>query len=193
LSFVRRQTENLETFASDRVVKSDPARSPLQFNAPEAASLAERAPAEADRLQAAQRLGAVANKIVLPLDDYRGVAIRLVPGVSEDEDRVCVVLSHTSPAQEVVLFEADDDENVIAEWRLWGSALGLPILMEGLDGRTVAAQARLGEVEVERPRPRRRHSLLSGRRPRFLMRRRTGKPQLVPFVHHGEREIIASE
>jgi Family of unknown function (DUF6101) len=193
LSFVRRQNEILEACASERIVKSDSARPAFQFNASEAANLAERAPEEADRLEAARRLGAIAERIVLPLGDYRGVAIRIVPGASEEEDRVAIVLSHTSAAQEVVLFEAEDDENVIAEWRLLGSALGLPLLVEGLDGRTVAAEERLGEVGVSRPRPRRRHALLSGRRPRFLTRRRTGKMPLVPFVHHGEREIIASE
>lgn len=190
---MRRQKEILEACPSERVVKSDPARLPFLFSAFEAADLVERAPEEADRLDAARRLGTVAEKIVLPLDDYRGVAIRIVPGATEDEDRVAVVLSHTSAAQELVLFEADNDENVIAEWRLWGSALCLPLLMEGLDGRTIAAEERLGEVEVSRPRPRRRHALLSGRRPRFLTRRRTGKLPLVPFVHQGEREIIASE
>lgn len=190
---MRRQNEILEAFALGRVVKSDPARLPFDFNAPEAANLAERPQAEAERLQAARRLGDVAERIVLPLDDYRGVAIRIVPARTEDEDGVAVVLSHAAREHEVVLYEADNDQDVIAEWRLWASTLGLPLLMEGLDGRTVAAETRLGEVEVETPRPRRRHSLLSGRRPRFLMRRRTGKLPLVPFVHFDEREIIASE
>jgi hypothetical protein len=172
----------------------DSARHSVQFSSAEAADLAARVPNEADRLLAAtRRLGQAAARIILPLADYRGVAIRIVPGASEDEDRVAVVLSHAAPAQEVLLFEADDDENVIAEWRLWATMLGLPLLMEGLDGRTVAAETRLGEVDVARPRPRRRHSYLSARRPRFLSRRRASKMPLVPFVHHDEREIIASE
>ncbi|BCJ91674.1 hypothetical protein IZ6_24090 [Terrihabitans soli] len=190
---MRRPNEILGASAPDRAVKADPARLPFEFNVPEAANLAERAPEEADRIEAARRLGDGASKIVLPLSDYRGVAIRLLPGATETEDRVAVVLSHTAPAQEVILYLADDDFDVIAEWRLWATTLGLPLLMEGLDGRTIAAEDRLGEVEVSRPRPRRRHSLLSGRRPRFLTRRRTGKLPLVPFVHQGEREIIASE
>jgi hypothetical protein len=193
LSFVRRQNEILEATAPDRVVKFDSARLPFQFNSLEAAELADRAPEEADRLLAALRIGDAAAKIVLPLADYRGVAIRIVPGPTEDDDRVAVVLSHTSAAQEVLLYEAGDDENVIAEWRLWGTTLGLPLLMEGLDGRTIAAETKLGEVDVARPRARRRHSYLSGRRPRFLMRRRTGKLPLVPFVHRDEYEIISAE
>ena len=99
----------------------------------------------------ARRISDVAMKIALPLTAYRGVAIRIVPGMTEDEDRVAVVLSHADAALEVPLYEADDDENVIAEWRLWASTLGLPLLMEGMDGHTVAAENRLGEIEVDRP------------------------------------------
>jgi hypothetical protein len=190
---VGRQSEFIEAFASERVVKSDPARRAFDFNAPEAAHLAERPHADTERLTAAQRLGPAAAQIALPLDDYRGVAIRIIPAENADEDGCAVILSHAAREHEVVLYQADTDQDVIAEWRLWANALGLPLLMEGLDGRCVAAEDRIGEVEVSDPRPRRRHSFLSGRRPRFLMRRRAGKPQLVPFVHFGEREIIASE
>ncbi len=192
---MRRQTEILEATMSFRGLKLDPARLPLCFNSPDAsADGGERAVTlEADRVVMARRISDVAMKIALPVTAYRGVAIRIVPGMTEAEDRVAVVLSHADSALEVPLYEADDDENVIAEWRLWASTLGLPLLMEGVDGQTVAAENRLGEIEVDRPRPRRRHSLLSGRRPRFLTRRRTGKLPLVPFVHRDEREIIPVE
>jgi hypothetical protein len=195
LSFVRRQTEILEATISGRAPKLDPAHLPLCFISPDAsADGGERAVTlDIDRVVMARRISDVAMKIALPLSSYRGVAIRLVPGMTEDEDRVAVVLSHVDAALEVPLYAADDDENVIAEWRLWASTLGLPLLMEGMDGHTVAAENRLGEIEVDRPRARRRHSLLSGRRPRFLTRRRTGKLPLVPFVHRDEREIISGE
>lgn len=148
---------------------------------------------DTDRVVMARRLGAVAMKIALPLSAYRGVALRLIPGMTEEEDRIAIVLSHADSGFEVPLYEAEDDSDVIAEWRLWGNVLGLPLLMEGLDGRTVAAENRLGEIVVEPPRPRRRRSFLSARRPRFLTRRRTGRLPLVPFVHRDEREIIAGE
>ena len=192
---MRRQTEILEAAAPGRAKKLDPARLPLNFNSPDAAADGGQRSItlDADRIVMARRISDVAMKINLPLTAYRGVAIRILPGVAEDQDRIAVVLSHTDPGLEVALFEAEDDSEVIAEWRKWGSTLGLPLLMEALDGRSVVAETRLGDVTVSRPRPRRARSFLKNRRPRFLTRRRAGKPALVPFVHYGEREIIAPE
>jgi len=192
---VRRQTEILEAAARVRSKRLDPTQLPLSFkNHDASADGGERAVTlETDRVVLARRISDVAMRINLPLTAYRGVAIRLLQGETEFEDRVSVVLSHADTGLEVILFEADDDTDVIAEWRKWGSTLGLPLLMEGMDGNTVCAETKLGDVQVGRPRPRRRHSLLSGRRPRFLGRRRTAKLPLVPFVHRDEREIIARE
>ncbi len=192
---MRRQTEIRGAAAPVRAKKLDPARLPLNFNSPDsAADGGQRAVTlDTDRIVMARRISDVAMKINLPLTAYRGVAIRIVPGAAEDQDRIAVVLSHTDPGLEVSLFEAADDSEVIAEWRKWGATLGLPLVMEGLDGRSIVAESRLGDVAVSRPRPRRARSFLKSRRPRFLTRRRTGTPSLVPFVHFGEREIIAPE
>jgi hypothetical protein len=47
-------------------------------------------------------------------------------------------------------------------------------------------------VRVGTPVPRRRgRATLRRRRPSILMRRKLGRPQTQPRVHHGEREIIA--
>lgn len=192
---MRRQTELLEAAAPVRVQKLDPARLPLHFNSPDSAADggARSVTIEPDRVVMARRISDVAMKIQLPLAAYRGVAIRLVPGGSEEEDRFAVVLSHTDRGLEVPLYEAADDCDVIAEWRRWAAMLGLPLLMEGLDGRLVVEEQKIGEVEVARPRPRRARSFLKTRRPRFLQRRRAARLPLVPFVHYGEREIIAAE
>jgi hypothetical protein len=192
---VRRQTEILGAAAPVRAKKLDPARLPLNFTSPDdAADGGERAVTlDADRIVMARRISDVAMKINLPLTAYRGVAIRVLPGASEEHDSFAVVLSHTDPGLEVTLFEAQDDSEIIAEWRKWAATLGLPLVMEGLDGRSVVAATRLGDVEISRPRPRRARSFLKNRRPRFLTRRRAGTPSLVPFVHYGEREIIAQE
>jgi len=189
---VRRHTEILETAAPVRAQKLDPARLPLNFKSPDAFADggARTVTLDADRIVMARRISDVAMKINLPLTAYRGVAIRLLPD-AEGQEHIAVVLSHTDPGLEVALYEADDDSEVIAEWRKWGSTLGLPLLMEGVDGHMIAAEEKLGEVEVSRPRPRRARSFLKSRRPRFLTRRRAGKPSLVPFVHFDEREIIA--
>ena len=189
---MRRQTEILEAAAPVRAQKLDPARLPLNFSSPDAtADGGERTVTLAvDRIVMARRISDVAMKINLPLAAYRGVAIRVIP-ISEEQERIAVVLSHTDPGLEVTLFEAADDSEVIAEWRKWGSTLALPLVMEDAEGRAIVAGDRLGEVEVARPRPRRARSFLKNRRPRFLQRRRHGQLSLVPFVHRDEREIIA--
>ena len=166
---MRRQTESIQVHAPGRAHKLDPDQLPARFTCPDsAAEYGERAiTLEQDRVLLARRLGPMAMNISLSVASYRGVALRILPGMSEAEDRVVVVLTHRDRAFDVPLFEAHDDGDVIAEWRLWATKLGLPLLIEGVDGHLVAAETRLGELTVERPRPRRRHSLLAGRRPRF--------------------------
>lgn len=189
-----RHIEIIESASGDRVHKTEPARLSLRPIPSDTSAYANEGLIlpETERLALARRFGAVAMKITLPLSAYRGVAIRILQGASEAEDRIAVVLSHKDDAFEVPLYEAADDSDVIAEWRKWGNALGLPLLMEGTDGHLVAAENRLGEVAVERPRPRRRGAFLA-RRPRFLIRRRAAKLPAVPFVHRDEREIFATE
>ncbi len=192
---MRHHIENIESAHADRVHKLEHARLPLRHGTSDAPFPGDEGLIlpDVERLALARRFGPVAMKITHPLHSYRGVAIRILQGASEAEDHIAVVLSHKDGALEVSLYEAEDDSDVIAEWRKWGNALGLPLLMEGADGHLVAAENRLGEVAVEHPRPRRRGSFLSTRRPRFLIRRRAAKLPIVPFVHRDEREIIAAE
>jgi hypothetical protein len=155
----------------------DPARLPARFVGPDAAANdGERAIVlDPERVVLARRLGQVAMKIELPLTSYRGVAVRILPGETELEDRMSVTLVHTDRALDVPLFEASDDSDIIAEWRLWGATLNLPLLLEGLDGRVVAAETRLGNMVVDAARPRRRQAYLGNRRTRFAARRRMGQ------------------
>jgi hypothetical protein len=68
--------------------------------------------------------------------------------------------------------------------------LDVPLLLAG-QGEG-AANARLGQIHIERPRPRRRRrSALKNRRPAILLRRGSGKVTRRTPVHRGEREIIA--
>lgn len=172
--------------------KIDPTHLPIKFDAPDrnADGGARAVELSSERVVMARRLGPVAMRIALPISAYQGVAMRLLPGATELEDRFEVRLVHQDSGLDVPLYEAADDENVIAEWRRWAGALGLPLLLEGADGALIATEKRMGALEISRTLPRRRRSFLS-RRPRFLARRRAGKRPLVPLVHRDEREIIA--
>lgn len=181
--------------ASGRNVRLDPRHLPVRFAAPDAAADGgeRRITLERERVVMSRRVGRVAMRIAVPLVSYQGVIVRLVPGVTEDEDRVAIILAHPDRALDVPLFETGDDEDVVAQWQLWGNTLGLPLLIEARDGSMTAADVREGGLTAERAKPRRRHSLLSGRRPRFLVRRKVGRVAEQPVVLHEWREIIARD
>ncbi len=189
---MRHQTDIIQAAANNRDERLDPRALPLRFTCADPAADHGRRSVTLDqeRVLLMRRLGAVAMNVALPVTSYRGIALRIIPGEREEDDRVTVSLVHRDRDFDIPLYEASDDDDVIAEWRLWGTTLGLPLMIEGVDGHLVAADKRIGALTVDRPRPRRRHALLTGRRPRFLTRRRMTRLPMVPFVHLDEREIF---
>ncbi|MFD1704398.1 DUF6101 family protein [Methylopila henanensis] len=171
----------------------DPFALPIRFAAPDAAADGgeRRVTLDAERVVVDRKVRSMSMRIAVPLNAFSGVAVRVAPGEKPECDRVEVVLAHRDRALDVPLHESTPDGDGLAEWKSWGRALKLPLLVEELDGRRSTPSAMLGLVEVRRPRPRRRHSLLAGRRPRFLAKRRTGKLSGEAKVNRGEREIIA--
>jgi hypothetical protein len=87
----------------------------------------------------------------LPLAAYRGVAIRLEPPAGEAAGAVAVVLAHSDPALSRTLYCAAHGNDVIAEWRAWGRALALPLLVAEADGSLREPFARIGAVRIGRP------------------------------------------
>ena len=83
-----------------------------------------------------------------------------------------------------------DDEEVIAIWRRLAADSGLPLLLPGPDGVLQQPYPQLGRVLIGQRSERRRLAVLSGRRPRFLAKRRTTAMPRRPRIH---REVeIAS-
>lgn len=148
---------------------------------------------ESARVLMDRTVGRMAMRISVPLMSFSGVAIRLAPAEKPEGDRVEIVLAHRDRALDVPLATEPVDGDGIAEWRSWGRSLNLPLLIEELDGVRRTPAATLGALTVGRPRARRRHSLLKGRRTRFQAKRRTGKLTAETPVHAGEREIIARD
>jgi hypothetical protein len=99
---------------------------------------------------------------------FLGVAARFAANDMDFE----IVLTAENPARDVVIGIFDESE-VVAEWRAIAAAWGLPLVMEKADGTRETAQPQIGRVKLGAIRIRRRHGLLSGRRPRFLVRRKT--------------------
>jgi len=78
-----------------------------------------------------------------------------------------------------------DQDDIVAVWRALGASSGLPLMVERPDGGLDAPFAQVGPLPLGAVRIRRRHGLLSGRRPRFLVRRRTGRLPPRPRVFRG--------
>lgn len=83
------------------------------------------------------------------------------------------------------------EEDVVALWRDCAARTGLPRMILREDGDLAPVSSQIGRVALGRVRQRRRHGLLNGRRPRFLVRRKTARLPARPQVHRGEKEIIA--
>ncbi len=83
------------------------------------------------------------------------------------------------------------EEDVVAVWRNIASKGGLARMLLREDGSLVPVSQQLGPVVLGKGRQRRRHASLSGRRPRFLVRRKTARLPARPCIHRGESEIIS--
>jgi hypothetical protein len=81
-------------------------------------------------------------------------------------------------------------EDAVAIWRSLAARSGLPLLIRGHDGRLHETAEQIGSIQLGPVRIRRGKALLTGRRPRFLVRRKTGRLPRRPLVYR-EREMAA--
>jgi hypothetical protein len=128
-----------------------------------------------------------------PVTAYLGVAIRMEPPVGTAVGVVALVLEHPDPTLSLTLYRAVDGTNIVAEWRAWGRALSVPLLVADDDGRLREPFDRIGAVRVgPAAARRRRHSALRRRRPALPLRRRVvGTPSATQLVHRSGYDIIA--
>ena len=125
--------------------------------------------------------------IALPARAFKGVAARAIDH-GDGTVTVTLELHHTDIALCVPLLVAHNLDDIAADWRTWSELYGLPMLMVEADG--VARALDDGSIPHDaRPSRRRRHHQISGRRPRFLVRRSTGKAGFRMKIEG--REIIA--
>lgn len=112
----------------------------------------------------------------LPMAVFEGVAVRMTadPADRDGDGLVILELLHRDPHLSLPLSVARDLDDVVADWKAWAKVLRLPMLVVEVDGSWRALETRLGAMVVASPRPRRRRSVLAGRRPRFLTRRKVG-------------------
>ncbi len=176
---------------SSRDERLDPFALPLRFE------VADRSGDERVQLVELQRervvlrraWGGAKTVLELPVASYLGVAIRLEPPTRTTAGAVALVLEHPDPRLSLPLCRTHDLTDIIAEWRAWGHALRLPLLVGEADGGLRAPLAPLGAVAAGLPIARRRRR--TARTARRTARRRRSGAATAPVVHRGEREIIA--
>jgi Family of unknown function (DUF6101) len=177
---------------SSRVLRLDPFCLPVRFAASDAAADGRVRDIELHRERVVVRRSVRGMRMAfnVPVSAFAGVALRVIAGES-GADGVSVVLAHKDPTLVLPLVVTRDAEEALADWRSWSRVLGLPLLVED-QGELREPFARLGQLRIERPRPRRRRrSTLKNRRPSILLRRLIGRLSDATRIHRGESEIIA--
>lgn len=178
---------------SGRVLRLDPFALPARYDAADARADGLRKAVELHRERVVVRRAVAGMRMAvnLPVSSFRGIALRMLPPEGEAQAAVALVLDHDDPSLTLPLFVSTETDELAAQWESWSQVLGVPRIVDDLEGGVRAPFASktvtpFGEA-CER---RRRRSALRSRRPSFLMRRRSGSntPQRV---HRNEREIIA--
>lgn len=126
--------------------------------------------------------------IALPARAFKGIAARAIDH-GNGSVTVTLELHHDDADLCVPLLVAHDLCDIAADWRNWSEFYRIPMLMVEADGVARPLEEHLGDVRTNHVKPRRRHSHFASRRPRFLVRRRTGKLGVAMKIEG--REIIA--
>lgn len=148
---------------------------------------------DADRVRICRTLpSGIPATFDMPFSMFEGVAVRTTVHLGSDTPLVVIELLHRDPQMSVPLAVMEDYSDVIADWKAWARVLRLPMIHVGADGAVQTLEKRLGRLAVQTMKPRRRRSVLAGRRPRFLVRRKPGVVRSITMIAH-DREISGWE
>lgn len=114
------------------------------------------------------------------------IASRIVLRIGPD----LLILLEGRNGRTLLTFGPFPEDDVVAIWRGLGNASGLPLAIEAPGGKIEAPSPGTGRERPGRLHDRRHLVILTGRRPRFLARRKPGRWPGRPIVHR-EREIAA--
>lgn len=171
---MRRQTttSGINPAGSSRVLRLDPLSLPVSFDAHDvrADNGVRRVELHRERVVLRRAVQGMRMAINLRVSDFRGIALR------GSDDAQMLVLLHRDPSLTIPLCVSADTEEIAAAWQTWSDIFALP---------------QLAEEASEPAARRRRRNAIWARRPKFLVRRRRGRPLSEVNVHRGEREIIA--
>lgn len=181
--------ENLPA-GSGRAWRLDPRTLPVRFAAEDRSADGHTRTIELDRERVllTRTVAGVHMRLNLPLGNFLGIAVRVLSA----SETVAIVLEHPDAALSVPLHVAEESDNVIADWQLWGNVLGQKLLIAESDGSLREPFETVGLLQLGEVRPRRlRRTALRMRRPKMYRRRACTRVLGDMPVHAGEREIIA--
>jgi hypothetical protein len=174
-------------------LRLDPFALPVQFAVLDAAAdeRVRLVELHRERVVVRRSLRGMRMALNMPLSAFSGIGLKVICGEDGAQPAIGVTLEHKDPGLALPLFISYEAEDALAEWRTWGAALGLPLLVHDENGWREPF-ARMGGVSMASVKPRRRRrSAIRKRRPSILMCRTRGQYAGVAPVHRGEREIIA--
>jgi hypothetical protein len=154
-------------------LRLDPLSLPVSFNAHDtrADGGVRQIELHRERVVLRRAVQGMRMAVSVRVSDFLGIALRGI------DDGAMLVLRHRDPSLNIPLCVSSDADEVATAWLMWSELFALP---------------RLQENEPREPAPRRRRrNAIRWRRPRFLMRRRTGGLLNPAQTYRGEREIIA--
>jgi hypothetical protein len=181
---------------SGRSLRLDPFALPARYAARDGGADGQVRQIELDRERVLlmRVVRGIPMKLRLRVHDFRGVTLRTLPPVGGEPAAVAVVLEHRDVGLSVPLFVAPEGDEAMAQWKAWGRALGMPLLVAEGDGTLREPFRRIGRVNVgARFARRKRRAAVRWRRPSILLRRKPGRLAADPQVHRGEREIVGRD
>jgi hypothetical protein len=198
-SELSRQTAHQDATAkgSGRTARLDPAQMPHRFASRSVTQAGRVDPTPLDvyidrqQVIVKRRLAGLPLTLVQPVGVFLGVFAEVAPGATPGTLSARIGLRHRDPAMSLELAASDKLEDLAADWCAWGEALGLPLLLVEPDGKVSRIEKPDEDAVAPMAPPRRRVAALTARRPRFLVRRKSGRPATAGPVYRDEREIIA--
>ena len=173
---MRRQTatSGINPAGSSRGLRLDPLSLPVSFNAQDirADGGVRRIELHRERVVLHRAVRGMRMAINVRVSDFLGIAMR------ENSDGQMLVLVHRDPSLSIPLCVSADGEEIASAWQMWSDIFSLP---------------QLHDTSREPAPRRRRRNAIRARRPKFLVRRRTGGLLNAAGNYRGEREIIARD
>ena len=174
---MRRQTSKggINPAGSSRALRLDPLSLPLSFQAQDARADGgvRKIELHRERVVLHRAVHGMQMAVNVRVSDFLGVALRGI------DDAQALVLVHRDPSLTIPLCVSSDREEIASAWQMWSDIFALPQLLED-EPREPAMR-------------RRRHNAIRARRPKFLVRRRSGALLNPANIHQDEREIIARD